>query len=146
MSDRRLEKICCFGKHFQPKGLSVVGQAIASTYIYPTSAVYSRRVVYLGYRTPYCTIYILHSVISAKWNKNIIPEQETHINRSMDALARTLKRHSDVSATYSCLHRWIIDTYYHTCVNTIEQSDDDVVMRGIRVQKAGKHASTTKIK
>ena len=32
------------------------------------------------------------------------------------------------SATYGCLLQWIIDTYRHTCNDTMGQSDNDVVM------------------
>ena len=64
--------------------------------------------------------------------KKGIPWRPTHfmwhcnnsgqLNQSV-ALARTLNSHSDISATYGCLIQWTIDTYRHSCINTLEQSD-----------------------
>ena len=50
----------------------------------------------------------------------------------------TENNNSEVLTTYGCLHQWIIDTYRHACKNTVEQSDDDVVTWGIRVQEVRK--------
>ena len=83
----------------------------------------------------YCNWLILRIWFNAAILGSILPP--FHL-MSGNTSQNTENNNPDVSTIYGCLHQWIIDTYRHVCINTVGQSDDDVVMWDTRVQEVRK--------